>query len=227
MAALPALPGQRGAGVVAGALAQVGRVRALDHDLVDADDGDADVADRVALGWVPSVRGAVTGGPVGSLSRATTAARAWRTSALLVSVWSWVRRPDLGVGLLDGGAPDLVRREQEKQDADPDEDPPGDVDDPSKRRHRGQRLGRVGRPAPCRPALGLDGDQGPERRQREDDCGVGDRHLDAPVALGEAVGAAHEAVQRVAAVEVAHPRDARVRRSGSRRGWCPVMVVTV
>ncbi len=40
-------------------------------------------------------------------------------------------QPGLGVGLLHRGAPDLVRREQEQQDAEPDEDPPDDVDDPS------------------------------------------------------------------------------------------------
>ena len=52
-----------------------------------------------------------------------------------------------------------------------------------------ERLGRS-RKAPSalgRPVLGLglDGDQGPERRQREHNRGVGDGHLDAPVALGK------------------------------------------
>ena len=64
--------------------------------------------------------------------------------------------------------------------------------------------------APVARRLGLDGDQGPERREREHDLGVGDRHLDAAVALGEAVGPPHEAVQGVTTVEVAHPRDAGV-----------------
>ena len=40
------------------------------------------------------VRGAATGGPVGSLSNADSSASACRTSWLLVSCWSWVRSPD-------------------------------------------------------------------------------------------------------------------------------------
>ncbi len=38
--------------------------------------------------------GAATGGPVGSLSSAVSCARALRMASLLVSCWSWVRRPD-------------------------------------------------------------------------------------------------------------------------------------
>ena len=52
-------------------------------------------------------------------------------------------------------------------------------------------------PPPAEPAL-LDGDQGADRGHRVDDGGVGRRHLDAAVALGEAVAAPHEAVQGVA-----------------------------
>ena len=88
------LAGQGRPGVVARTLAQVRRVRALDHDLVDADDGDPDVADRLALGRGGRGRCAATGGPVGSLSSADSSARARRTASLLVSCWSWVRSPD-------------------------------------------------------------------------------------------------------------------------------------
>jgi hypothetical protein len=45
---------------------------------------------------------------------------------------------------------------------------------------------------------------------RPDNGGVGVRHLDATEALGIAVGASNETVQRVTPVEVRHPRDARV-----------------
>ena len=82
------------------------------------------------------VRGAVTGGPVGSLSRADSSARARRIGVAVGLLLELGAQPGLGVGLLDGGAPDLVGREEEQQDADPDEDPPEDVDDPSKCRHR-------------------------------------------------------------------------------------------
>ena len=78
-----------------------------------------------------AVCGAVTGGPVGQLvERGLPRPGRGASASLLVSFWSWVRSAGLGVGLLNGGAPDLVRREQEDQDAEPDEDPPEDVDDP-------------------------------------------------------------------------------------------------
>ena len=76
-----------------------------------------------------------------------------------------------------------------------------------------------------RKAVG-DGDQGPDRRVGEDDGGVGRRHLDTAVALGEAVAGPDEAVQRVAAVEVADPRDARGRSIAMPSGLVPDMVVT-
>ena len=40
-----------------------------------------------------SVRGAVTGGPVGNRFSAASSARAWRMSWLLDSCWSCVRSP--------------------------------------------------------------------------------------------------------------------------------------
>ena len=106
---------ERRADVVARALAQVGRVGALDDDLVDADHRDADVADGLALGRVLAVVGAVTGGPVGSLSSAASSARAWRTCVAVGLLLELGAQPGLGVGLLNGGAPDLVRREEEQR----------------------------------------------------------------------------------------------------------------
>src|SRR5262249_56879804 len=59
-------------------------------------------------------------------------------------------------------------------------------------------------------ALVVDGDEGADRRVRPDAAGVGVGQLDAADALRRAVAPAREAVDRVAAVEVADPVDARV-----------------
>ena len=76
------LAGQGRAGVVARALAEVGRVRALDHDLVDADDRDPDVADRL-----PSAGAVVAARPPEARSAAcrarTPAARARRDGVVV------------------------------------------------------------------------------------------------------------------------------------------------
>ena len=92
--ALPPCPGTACRCSARGLFAGQG-VRALDDHLVDPDDGDADIADGFAL-WGSPVLGAVTGGPVGILSRAAASARAWRISWLFVSdssvlrSWFWV-----------------------------------------------------------------------------------------------------------------------------------------
>ena len=65
------------------------------------------------------------------------------------------------------------------------------------------------------------GDEGADRRQRPEHAGIGHRHFDAAVALGEPVLGADEAVQRVAAVEVAGPRDVGVVVGRCRRGSSP------
>ena len=94
MAALPAWPGQRRADVVAGAFAQVGRVRALDDHLVDADHRDADVADRAHPRAGRPCVGAVIGGPVGKLVERRRFAERVADLRPLVSLWSWLRSAD-------------------------------------------------------------------------------------------------------------------------------------
>ena len=127
-----ALSGQRCPGVVARPLSQVRGVRALDDDLVDADLGDPDVADGVPLGRRVGA-GRVQGWP----RRQSIQRRLLRQGVadeLAVGLLSELRaQPGLGPRLLNGGAPDLIRREQEQHDAGPDQDPPDDVDDPAKR----------------------------------------------------------------------------------------------
>ncbi len=64
------------------------------------------------------------------------------------------------------------------------------------------------------------------RGVREDDRCVRIGHLDATDALGEAVGGPDEAVEGVASMEVAHPRDPRVH-VWVPSGLVPFIVVTV
>ena len=61
----------------------------------------------------------------------------------------------------------------------------------------------------------LDGDQSADRGQREDNRSVRVGHLDATEALGESVVGPDVAVQGVALVEVADPRDARIGVGGA------------
>ena len=124
------LTGQRSTGVVPWPLAEVGRVGPLDHDLVDADHRDADVTDGVPLGR--GGRGRSWDGRSGRQlveRRLLGEGAAHRVAVgLLLELRA---QSGLCVGLLHRGAPDLVGREEEQQHAQPDEDPPDDVDDPS------------------------------------------------------------------------------------------------
>lgn len=120
----------RGADVVARSLAQVRGVGALDHDLVDADDRDADVADRFALGRV--LRAGGRDGRAGRELVERGRVGQGLPDLLVVGLLDeGVAQDGLAVGLLNGGAPDLVRREQEDDDAQPDQDPSDDVDRPA------------------------------------------------------------------------------------------------
>ncbi len=145
-----ALPWHRCADVVPRSLAQVRGVGPLHHDLVDADDRDAYVADRLAFGRRDGARRGDRGPRRDLVERRLLG----QGVADLVAVGLLLQlgaQPGLGTGLLIGGAPDLVRREQEQEDAGPDEDLPGDVDGPSHWGHRDQRLGRP--PAQTRSAV--------------------------------------------------------------------------
>ena len=128
-------------GVVPRPLAEIGRVRALHHDLVEADHRDPDVPDRAALsrwgrGWRRHGRSGRQLVERGLLREGVPDGVA---VGLLLELGA---QPGLGAGLLHRGTPDLVRGEQEQQDTEPDEDPPEDVDHPPERRHQWQRLER-------------------------------------------------------------------------------------
>ena len=88
------LPGQRRSDVVARALAQIGRVGALDHDLVDADHRDPDVADGVALGRCGRGGGGHRAAPSAACRARTPAPGRGGSASLFVSCASWVRSPD-------------------------------------------------------------------------------------------------------------------------------------
>ena len=121
--AVALVAGHLRARVVARALPQVVDVDALDDVLVDADLGDLDPADAVALGG--AAKGASVVG-VGSSDAGVVVAgrrrrgRAPRPLRLLELVLQVV----LGLGRVDPGAPELVGDEQQEQEPDGDEGAP-------------------------------------------------------------------------------------------------------
>jgi hypothetical protein len=112
--------------------AQIWGIGALHHHLVEADHGNADITDRFPLGRIrgPCRCDRRSGGQLVQGGRLRQGVTDLRVVGLLLEL-----APEcvLGMGLLDRGSPDLVRREEQEQNSRPDEKPPEDVYDPSKR----------------------------------------------------------------------------------------------
>ena len=117
---------ERRSRVVARTLAEVRRVRAFDDDLIETDHRDPDVADRVALGR-GSRMGRSDGGPRRQLVERRFLGQRVANGAVVGLVLQLGAQAGLRARLLHRRAPDLVRRKEEEENSEPDQDSSEDV----------------------------------------------------------------------------------------------------